>query len=324
MDAFTCENDMAHSAASKFLDKNIRFLELGINFNESLVLAALVEVACVIPGEPSAAISRYELADRIKVLSWSQVQRALTSLAKRGLIARRQNAKVSGDIAVTVVSEAAYKLFGLSGGAKIGREGLPVEFADLIVGESEATIEAIAHAFKNSECLPSSVCAEFRGAGRRLAQIEFLLSSQISSLQMAAYATAEEIRTEQEEEAAGIYALDLSNGERLVFDQNRLRAGAENGDVAVRSADIRFARDVLERIDQRNPRKINSINAASLAAEILFSRQKGFVWSHGYNDACRVLASVMTRGDWRQPRKITSDWYRMVKPSIRQVEGVLN
>lgn len=324
MTSCALENQTTHNAASQFLNDHIRRAALGLNHNEMLVLAALVEVASLIPGEPTAAISRYELADRIQVLSWSQVQRALTSLTLKCLIARRQNAKASGEIAVTVVSAAAFNCFGLEGGAEIGHSGLPSEFSELIVGESEATISAIAQAYRNGEVLTAAECSAFRGGSRRLAQIEFLLESRMCTALAEAQAAAEDLQAEAEREARGLYTLTLASGESLEFDQQALRESTQLGDSAIKGADIRFARDVLERVDQRSPGLITARNASTLAAEILFSRQKGFVWRHDYSDACRVVASVITRGSWSAPGRMTRSWYSLVKPAVRGACGAIH
>ena len=324
MTSYAFEHETAVSAAANYLNENIERSKLGISHNETLVLAALVEVAALIPGEPCAAMSRYEIADRVGTLSWTQVQRSLGALAKKGLIARRQNAKVSGEVAVTVVSEAAFKCFGMAGGARIGEQGLPVEFADLIVGESEEVINAIEMAYRNAEPLANSICSHFRGGHRRLAQIEFLLTSQIDSVRKAAETAAMEVAAEADAEERGIYQLHLSNGERLEFDQATLRLSTADAETAIRGADIRFARDVLARVDERSPGLVTASNAATLAAEVLFSRQKGFVWRHDYGDACRVLAAVILRGSWSAPTKMTRSWYSMIKPTVRAAQGVIH
>lgn len=324
MTSYAFENQTAVSAAATYLNENIERSKLGINHNELLVLAALVEVAALIPGEPCAAMSRYEIADRVGTLSWTQVQRSLASLAEKGLIARRQNAKVSGEVAVTVVSEAAFRCFGMSGGARIGAEGLPSDFADLIVGESEEVINAIEEAYRNAEPLANSICSLFRGGHRRLTQIEFLLTTQIDVVRLAAEAAALEVSAEAEAEERGIYQLRLANGELLEFDQSTLREKTQGAETAIRGADIRFARDVLARVDQRSPGVVTGRNAASLAAEVLFSRQKGFVWRHDYGDACRVLAAVILKGRWTAPLKMNSTWYSMIKPTVRMAQQVVH
>ena len=324
MTSYAFEHETAVSAAATYLNENIERSKLGINHNELLVLAALVEVAALIPGEPCAALSRYEIADRVGTLSWTQVQRALGSLTDKGLIARRQKAKVSGEVAVTVVSEAAFRCFGMAGGARIGAEGLPADFADLIVGESEEVINAIESAYRNAEPLANSICSMFRGGHRRLTQIEFLLTTQIDVVRQAAEEAASEISAEVEAEERGIYQLRLTNGEMLEFDQPTLRAKTQNAETAIRGADIRFARDVLARVEQRSPGLVTSRNAASLAAEILFSRQKGFVWRHDYGDACRVLAAVILKGRWTAPLKMNSSWYSLIQPTVRMAQGAIH
>lgn len=316
MNSCALDKSTIHNPAARFIENNIRHHRNGLTHNEVLVLAALVEIAALVPGEPLAAISRYELADRIESITWSQAQRLLTKLTKKGLIARRQNAKLSGEVAVTVVSDAAFKLFDMDGGARIGQTGLPAEFSELIIGESEAFIAALLEAYESGQMLPMGTCSDFRGGSRRLAQIEFLLAGQMEALRMAAMIAAAELEAEAEAADRGLHVLTLSNGESVHFDQRAFQEVSEGEEIALRGANLEFAKDVIERIDLRSPGKLTAKIVPRLAAEILFSRQKGFVWRHDYADACRVLASVISRGGWNTPSKMPGAWYSIINKAV--------
>ena len=261
-------------------------------------------------------MSRYEISRRTG-LSWQQSQRALGVLQEKGLIGRRQNAKAAGETAITLVSAGAYALFGLQGGAKIGSNGLPNEFGPLLAGESESLIQLVSDAWAAGVQIETGVGANFRGGSRRWAQIEFLLAGRMEQLQQETMAAIAQAEATEAEEAAGQYGLDLPSGERLIFDQKAFQHATSGLDTAIRGSDIRFARDVLEILCTRAPERVNSKSAPRLAAEILFSRQKGFVWRHDYSAACRVVASVIGRGTWKKPNRIDETWYRSALASVR-------
>lgn len=309
MDSFTLSKTKTIDPAS-IIEFHRACAREEINANEYIVLAVLVEGACLIDGEPNVAISRYEIATRCG-LSWQKVQRALTELHERGLIGRRQHAKKSGEVALTVVSAKAYALFGLEGGADIGPASLPREFWGLVAGESEAVISTVARLWREGELPTPELSVSFRGAGRAWAQIEFLLSGRAETMAYERLAAAEEASHRNQLEEAGKHTLDLPDGSTVVFDQAALRSmdGENYADAAFRSADLRFARDTLAILCSRFPGMVTHENVARLSAEILFSRQKGFVWKHDYSDACRVLASVIGRGDWKRPKRMETRWY---------------
>lgn len=290
----------------------------GLKHVESIVLAALVESAALIDGEPNVAMSRYELADRTG-FSWQQVQRALSSLHAAGWIGRRQNAKRSGEVAVTLVSAKAYALFGLQGGADIGAPDLPREFAELLAGESAALTKAVADAWREGVFPSAEACREFRGPSRVWAQIEFLLNARLETLMTQRQAAFEEAELIEADEEAGRYWLDLGSQGRVLFDRQRMEEATRHDGVAIRSADLRFAKDVLEILNSRSPGAVTASNVGTLAAEILFSRQCGFVWRHDYSDACRVLAAVIGRGGWKRPKRIDSSWYAACRSSVKAV-----
>lgn len=319
MKTCTCDSENTANAATALIDMTLAANRLGLKANEILVLAALVEGASLIDGEPNVAMSRYEIAKRTGI-SWNKAQRALSALLEKGLIGRRQNVKLSGETAVTVVSEAAYSLFGMQGGAKLGPGGLPAEFGSLVAGESESLIQALADAWKEGGVVSAAALEGFRGGATRLAQIEFLIGGRVEALEQEKLSAIQEAETASAGERNGEYRLALPDGDTVVFDQNALRSAAEGLEVAIRSADVRFARDVLQILATRSPERVTARTAPRLAAEILFSRQKGFVWKHDYEDACRVLASVIGRGTWKRPNRIDDLWYKTAAASIRAVD----
>jgi len=313
-----CENRETQNKASTVIDFHVACTKAGLKPNEYLVLAALVEAASLIDGEPNVAMSRYEIAKRTGI-SWQRAQRALGELQLKGLIGRRQNAKCSGETAITLVSESAYALFGLKGGAKIGPDGLPADFGPLLAGESEDLIHQIAAAWAEGSHLPPTTGEGFRGGSRRWVQIEFLLSARIEELRQLTFEAMATAEASQADEEAGRYSLALPDGAKVVFDQSAMREATAGLEVAIRGADVRFARDVLELICERTPERVNSGNAARLAAEIMFSRQKGFVWKHDYEAACRILATVIGRGTWQRPNRIDDAWYRSASRSVKRL-----
>jgi len=293
-----------------------RCTESNLKYPEMIVLAALVEGGALIDGEPNVALSRYEIADRTG-LSWQQVQRAISSLQAQGWIGRRQNAKRSGEVAVTIVSARAYALFGIEGGAEIGLPGLPLELGNLLAGESAHVTRSIAEAWRNATLPDAEVIRQFRGANRVWVQVEFLLQGRIEAV-MAERQLAFELAQEKEaEEQVGRFRLDLKDGTSVVFDRDVMTEATRDCAVAIRSADLRFARDVLEILDSRSPGAVSGKNADRLAAEILFSRHCGFVWRHDYSDACRILASVISKGGWKKPNRMDSTWYRVCRQAVR-------
>ena len=319
MDGFTLSKTKTIDPSS-IIDFHRACAREEMNANEYIVLAVLVEGACLIDGEPNVAISRYEIATRCG-LSWQKVQRALTELHEKGLIGRRQQAKKSGEVALTVVSARAYALFGLEGGAAIGPASLPREFWGLVAGESEAVISTIAQLWREGALPTHELSTAFRGAGRAWSQVEFLLSGRAEAMAYERLAAAEEADNRKALEEAGKHTLDLPDGSVVLFDQAALRSmdGETYSDAAFRSADLRFARDTLQILCLRFPGMVTQENVARLSAEILFSRQKGFVWKHDYSDACRVLASVIGRGEWQRPKRMEQRWYEACAASLHPV-----
>lgn len=287
----------------------------GLTHQEVFVLSALMETAVLVPGEPSAALSRHELAGRIGI-SWQAVQRVLPKLERSGFITRRQNIKAKGETAITTLTRKAYALFGQAGGAEMGQGVLPAELNELLTGETEAVITVVAQCWRTGTLPSAEQSVLYRGGARRWAQIEFLLTSNIEAVLLEAAKVAAEIEIEKAEEEQGRFILDLPNGDSVVFDQAAFKEAAQELDNGIKGSDVRFARDVVQRLVDRAPGRFPVSAIPMLAAEILFSRQKGFVWRHDYSDACKVLAAQLAKQTWSKPKGITSEWYATAKHAV--------
>lgn len=290
------------------------FKRTNLGANELRVAAALAQAASLVEGEPNLMMCRREIAG-VTGLSEAAVQRALKTLSDASYIGRSQDAKTKGQIAVTTVTDRLLQLFGLDGGINAPSDA-PSELLDLLVRESVQVANAITAAWANAEMPAQAVSSAFRGGSRRWAQIEFLLKSRIESEAMR--------RAQQAEAQKHDDQLELPDGTIITFDQERFRQMAPERNTAMASADVRFAVEVLRLVAKRAPKALSRGSAAALAAEALYSRQKGFVYKHDFADATRIVAAVMARGTWSAPRGIDSLWYTATSASMSVSHRVFN
>lgn len=296
--------------------------QVGLNEVEEAVLATLVEAAALLPGEPAVAMSRYEIAKQIDT-PHPTVQRALNSLVAKGLISRKQDEKKYGSVAISLVTRAAFAYFGLQGGAAVGAGGLPSSFGPLLARESEEFIAQIAAAWDAGRALNAAETSQYRGPARDLAQIEFLLASRVETLAaetMQAIADAEAAEADLEQ---GVLRVPLSDNTELVLDQKAHAAIAQSFPTQISSvllcADMRIVRDVFELIRKRSPERLTAKNAPHIAAEVLFSRHKGFAIKHDAEAAGRIMANTICRGTWTRPRGMLDAWYSAAASAVRVV-----
>jgi predicted transcriptional regulator len=304
IDSYPSDDEIMARVAEATACLNVaqRACKHGLKSQHYLVLAALVETAALIDGEPNTALAIWEVSKRT-ALSNSQVKAAMAHLTTNGFIGRKQTARKAGVVAVTVVSRAAYELFGISGGAAIGGEDLPAEFGPLLVGEAEQTIQAIALAYRNGEMPLPDVASAFRGGAHAWLQIEFLLRGRLES------AVMENTQNLADAEEKGSYIADLHDGLSITIQDPD-----QSGQLCY--AQSKFARDVLSRVNSLSPNAIGADFAASLAAEIMYTRAHGFVRQHDYEPAMRIVASLIVRGTWSTPHGMPAQWYSLVSPLV--------
>lgn len=287
------------------------FVRSGLPANELRVAASLARRAVLIEGEPSVQLARWEIAAETG-LSQASVQRALSALAAAGLVGRSQDAKVKGEIAITTVTERLLELFGLSGGIQAPAD-VPAELLNLLVREPVDVANAITSAWTACTVPSQSVASQFRGGAKRWAQVEFLLLGRIESEGIKAMAAA---TNHDEELPYSETRVALQDGTEIEFCSDRFKALVPENDTAMAGADLRFAASVLGLLAERAPAILSTRSATALAAEALYSRQKGFVFKHDFSDATRVVASIMAKGTWSRPKGIDASWYAAVGASM--------
>lgn len=294
----------------------------GINGTEEAVLAVLVEAAALLPGEPQVAISIHEIRDRINS-TYATVQRALNRLVQRCLIARRQDAKQSGEIATTLVSRAAFAYFDLQGGAAIGYGGLPAHFGPLLARETEDFIARVADAWRQGSMIGPADESSYRGLTHDLTRLRFLLQARMEELAREAAEAMGRAETAEAELASGILRMELDDQTEVILDRKALLEAAGQLPASVGSvvacSDLRVVRDVLEQIRDRGTFALTPENTPKIAAEVLFSRHKGFAVKHDAEAAGRIMANVISKGTWKRPHRIEQGWYRSAALAVRVV-----
>lgn len=315
-------DERGHITPANVVALYLRRRKAGINAVEEAVLATLVEAAALLPGEPAVAMSRFEIAKTIDTPD-TTVQRALNSLTSKGLISRRQDEKKYGCIAVTLVSRSAFSYFGLEGGAAVGAGGLPCSFGPLLARESQEFTERVAEAWSMGRALSAAETSDYRGPARDLAQIEFLLSARVEALGVQTLQAIAEAEAAEANLEAGILRVPLTDNTELVLDQRAHAAAAQSFPKQISSvllcADLRIVRDVFELIRKRSPERLTAKNAPHIAAEVLFSRHKGFAIKHDAEAAGRIMANVICRGTWSRPKGMLDAWYSAAASAVRVV-----
>ncbi len=300
----------------------IEFFKHNSDFSakELLVAAVLVQCASLEKGEANLQLAIWEFAS-LTGLSQAAVNRALKGLAERGLIGRSQEAKAKGQISVTTVTSPVFAMFGLQGGIS-AKGDVPRELLDLLVRESVEVANAIVSAWETHSLAALSVAGQFRGGARRWAQVEFLLHGRLEAglIEEAAARQAADAATAAKE--AGLSTVDLPSGEQIVFSQDKFRNAAKYKGNAMLGADMAFAAEVLSLVARKAPKALSPTAACSLAAEALYSRQKGFVHRKDFADAARIVASLMVKGTWSTPRGIENAWYQTTGAAMEVVHRV--
>lgn len=291
------------------------FIRSGLSASELLVASVLAECAMAIDGEPNLQLARWEIADMAS-LPQTTVQRALSSLAIAGYIGRSQDAKAKGEIAITTVTDRLLGLFGHAGGITAPAD-VPSDLLNLLVREGVEVANAVVQAWVDATTPPAHVVSAFRGGSKRWAQIEFLLLGRVETQAMKAVQEAQAA-----EEGKVAVSVCLPDGNEITFCQDSFRDHVPERDTAMAGADVRFAAEVLGILSRRAPKLLRGTSAAALAAEALFSRQKGFVFRHDFTDAARIVASIMAKGKWSAPRGIDSHWYAAAGASMQVAHRV--
>jgi DNA-binding MarR family transcriptional regulator len=322
----TCvqSDERAEISPRSVVELYVRRRKADLNVVEEAVLALLVEAAALLPGEPAVAMSRHEIAKEIHT-PFSTVQRALNTLVDKGLIARRQDEKKYGVVSITLVSRTAFAYFGLEGGAAIGVGGLPQAFGPLLARESESFIARVAKAWREGGTLTAADEAQYRGSSRDLAQIVFLLQGRVDELGRQTLQAIAEAEQAEAEMASGLLRVRLHDDTEIVLDQHALMEAAGElprrvGSV-VACADMRIVQDVFQQIRERTPFCLTAANAPRIAAEVLFSRHKGFAIKHDAEAAGRIMANVISRGTWQRPKGIDPAWYTSTASAVRVVRA---
>lgn len=284
-----------------------------LSSNELRVAAALARQAALVEGEPNVQLGRWEIANETG-LSAAAVQRALGSLAESGWIGRSQDAKAKGEIAITTVTDRLLALFGIDGGVR-AIPGLPNELLSLLARETTSVANAVTAAWAAAELPPVTVESEFRGGSRRWAEVEFLLRGRIESEAIATTIEAGEMSQRTDH-------VQLPDGTELTFSRSRFRDSVPARNTAMAGADMRFAVEVLNLVAKRSPKALSRTSAIALAAEALYSRQKGFVHRHDFTDAAKVVSSIIAKGTWSAPRGIDDSWYVAVGAAVQVTHRV--
>lgn len=295
------------------------FVQSDLSANELRVAAALAQCAVLVDGEPNLQLARWEIAEHTG-LSQAMVQRALSSLAASGYIGRSQDAKARGEIAITTVTERLLGLFGLAGGIR-APSNVPSDLLGLLVRETVEVANAITQAWEDATLPPARVASAFRGGAGRWAQIEFLLLGRIEASAMEAAQAATTLEGGGADPGTSVL---LPDGSEIQFCTRTFKDCVSGANSAMAGADLRFATEVLSILGRRAPRLLRVQSASALAAEALYSRQRGFVHRHDFIDAARIVASIMAKGSWSAPRGIDARWYAAVGASMSVANRVFN
>jgi DNA-binding transcriptional ArsR family regulator len=280
------------------------------------LVEALLDTGLLEEGETTVRLSRREIAERTG-LSVQQVQRALTSLAEQGYIARVQRVKRDGEVADTLLLPKAFEALGIamerSGDVNVGAE-IPRELAELLVGESRDVVDAVVAAWSSSCPLDQRIGSRFRGGARRWAEIEFLVGARVEAKHVEMLDALERAKVTAEAEARGEYAWQLPDGTQVLLSADAYRSCGRSP--AQRSVDMRFVRCVLVALASKRPDLVTRERLPGLIAEIAYSRTVGFVRRHDAAPAIRVLASCVARPTWSWPRGMGRDWLTLAEASV--------
>lgn len=267
--------------------------------------------------QPHCGLTAWDIA-RQTGLSVHQVKRGFRSLMAAGAIVRKQLVKAAGEAAITVLTDRARTWLDLDGAGEGGIPAdMPRELRELLVFESSAFVDQVAHAWRAYEPLAESLRTQCCLGARAYEQIEAAVRHRLlDAAETVAEAHAEE-RADREQLEQGIVQFDCEDG-IVAFDAQSLR---QKGG-AVGSVDLLMVRDVLRKVRQRRPGFVTTGRLCGLVAEIGYSRTIGFVSQHDAEVAARILVSTVTRPTWNRPKGIKDKFYSDVASASRFSTGV--
>lgn len=272
-----------------------RAYQAGLTLRDSAVLEALIEIAQPEDGQLTVAASKYELAKMLG-MSPDAVQRALTALRDKSLVARKQSARVAGCVALTTLLPQALGLFGL---ADEHAPAIPACLAQCLIAQSSDVIHAVARAYHARELPAPSTQSAFCGTSEHWSRIEAILRARLPVEDLLTAVAHSDIPMPTVE-------VPLADGSVGRID---LAALTQQCPLPLDAAFL--ARAVIAVVAIVQPRDARAL--ARLTAEIAYSRCAGFVRDHGPDHGVNVLRRVMTRGGWTTPRRMSADWYALAE-----------
>lgn len=269
-----------------------------LSLRDAVVLEALGSLLAL-DDTATVSISQWELS-KMCGISVQGVQRALIALRDAGLIARLQEEKKSGNVALTTVLPKAWAVIGIEveWSQSHGVVDIPASVAQHCFKLSRPALMAICEAF---EARNVHALTELTGAdcGITVTIIDAIRAELVAGGESAIAKMREGERL----------VVSTSQGEGITIDLTLFQ---------LRSPDHvheTFLKKVLERVVAT--RKIETKEQiTTLLAEAAYTRARGFVSQHDAEHAVRVLAKVMGQTRWSRPHRMTDVWYQAATAAV--------
>lgn len=280
-----------------------------LNVIDLMVLEFFGQHAYQQEGRAVASLAQWEICKALK-LSKDQAKGSFTRLEGAGALARRQENKEKGEVAMTEICQLGLDVLGMTDALGMPAD-MPRDLRRLLTGRTSAFSLAVIEAWKAKTPLAQGAREAWSGLDRDLQAIEDML--RIRAIDEAS-AVIEALHAQAQtdlEESQGVYTFETSDG-LVQFDQKAFQAEKE----AVAGVDLAFARNVTNRLLKLRPEMVTKRSITKLVAEIGYSRLLGFVSRHDAASAERVLAATVARGGWSTPKGIRPKFYEVAQHAL--------
>lgn len=266
--------------------------------------------------QPTCCLPLWDIASRLG-MSIDQTKRGIRALTAAGAIARRQPVKAKGESALTVLTDRAVAwLQGRAGHTALPAH-LPRSLRELLTFATPDFVQRVSHAWDTYELLPAHPPEDCGLPRTDYDLIAHALAERIAErAELLAEAAAEQAEDDALA-AQGQVQIRCSDG-HVVVDSTPF--AAQKG--ALGAVDLRFVRDVLHRLKDRQPGLVTVDAMPRLVAEIAYSRVIGYVSRHDAERAQRALVATLARGTWGRPRGIKPAFYAAARTATRLSTGV--
>lgn len=277
--------------------------ESDLNLSDLLVLLSYVGTAADEDGDCVIRLS-HPVTAKMTGLNESSIKRAVGKLTKKGFLVRQQARKEKGCAATSLVSDKAFGLVGLEGGAAIS--GFSLEMQSLLIQESHEVIGLVKAAWDEVRMPDEGLNGLWRGLGRDLDVLLMMMRNRINEAREALMSAAELKDKRIADEAEGIFVIEADDGEVSV-SKAVVHAYAQFS-----HADVKFGVETLNLLSKVKPGMVTCQRAPELLAEVLYSRTIGFAVKGDYGSAQTFLINTM-RKNWGRPKSIRDYWYVATK-----------